>query len=71
MMTFNRVWASIVASMLLTSLFGQDVAESNYSYMKNETAPGFSVTILGQPDNVEDVVEEMIEAQTKDRKSVV
>lgn len=64
-MTSNRVWASIVATMLLIPLFGQDVAESNYTYMKKETAPGFSVTILGQPDNVEDVVEEMIEAQTR------
>jgi hypothetical protein len=67
MMTFNRVWASLVATMLLIPLFGQDVAESNYSYMKKETAPGFSVIILGQPDNVEDVVEEMIEAQTKSK----
>lgn len=59
------VW--LVSLMMLSAAIAQDVSESNYPYMKTETAPGFSVTVLGQPKNVAAVIEQMIEAEAKSK----
>jgi len=56
-----------LVGLLLTPMFsfGQDATEGTFPYMKKETAQGLSIVILGQPNNVEKVVEQLIEAQTK------
>jgi hypothetical protein len=65
-MNFTKTFLLGVLSFLMVQpLSAQDVTESVYPYMKKEKAPGFSIVVLGDPKNVEVVIEQLIEAQSK------
>lgn len=56
---------SLLSLIVSLPLLAQDVSEGNYEYMKKETAPGYSIVVQGDPKNVEKVVEQLIEDQSK------
>jgi hypothetical protein len=59
LLAFSLLW--------LSSLQSQVIREGNYPFMRNETANGLSITIQGQPKNVEQVLDEIFKNQTGQR----
>lgn len=72
---FTSLLTCFIGLMIVLPLSAQDAIEGNYEYMRNETAPGLSIVILGQPKNVEEVIEnifrEMADERTRSRKGMM